>query len=159
MASTDYPRPESQVSLVEVVKAASLELRRLRARHRAVSRRIRDLRIAVGALRELQDRGTRAAENEKSNPAAAIQGWKTIPGQNRDLRRACRIALLETVDAVSYEDIYTRIVRRGSFFLGSAASALPAIVQELNAMAEAGEVHCVQVSGERRWQRISSSHD
>jgi hypothetical protein len=161
MSSINYSRPEPQISMVEVVKAAALELRRLRARHRAVTKRIRQLRIAVGALRGLKRDGMRHAEGVdggNSNPTAVLQEWN-IRAQSRDLRRACRIALLETIDAVTYTEIYARIVRRGSFLFDSPALAVAAIIEELNAMADAGEVRCVDASAEQRWQRISPSDD
>jgi hypothetical protein len=172
MASNDYPRPECQVSLLEVVKAAGLELQELRARHRAVTKRIRNLRIAVGALRQMRTRGiaarmeqasrssrlgrTSQAEHRSSDETQVMLQTRDIALlQNRDLRRACRIALLETTEPVSLDEIYARILRRGSFFFASADVAAWAIGKELNAMATEGEIRRVAATSKPRWQRIS----
>jgi len=79
--------------------------------------------------------------------------------RNPDLRRACRIALLETANAVSDSELLARIIRRGSFCFADNDSALLAIDQELTAMAEQGEVSPIDGSSQRMWQRISSVHD
>lgn len=179
MASNDFLRPESQVSVLEVVKAAGLELRELRARHRAVTKRIRNLRIAVGALRQMKMRGIssrmvqasrtsrlertfQAVERLPKDEANPILPTRDIASlRNRDLRRACRIALLETTEPILLDEVYARIVRRGSFFFSSADIAAWAIGKELNAMAAEGEVHQVDAASKRRWQRISliDEHD
>ncbi len=172
MASSDVLRPESQVSLLEVAKAAGLELRELRARQRAVTKRIRNLRIAVGALRQMKARGisarmgqnTRTSRLErttqsvelhsKGEPNLTFQTQET-PFQNQDLGRACRIALLETTEPVSLDEIYNRILRRGSFFFANADVAAWAIGRELNTMAAEGQIHKVEVASKPRWQRVS----
>jgi hypothetical protein len=75
------------------------------------------------------------------------------------LRRACRIALLETANAVSDGELLARITRRGSFCFADTDAALRAIDQELTAMAEQGEVQPIHSSSQRLWQRIFSARD
>jgi hypothetical protein len=90
---------------------------------------------------------------------SAIQKRRIHSHQNPDLRRACRIALLETANAVSDRELLDRITRRGSFCFADTDSALFAIDQELTAMAEQGEVQPINSSSQRLWERISSAHD
>lgn len=59
---------------------------------------------------------------------------------NAHLQRACRIALLEAERPVSLEEIFARIVRRGSFSFVNPERANPVLLRVLNAMAECGEV-------------------
>jgi hypothetical protein len=89
----------------------------------------------------------------------AIQKRSIHNNQNPDLRRACRIALLETANAVSDSELLARITRRGSFCFADTDLALLAIDQELTAMAEQGEILAINSSSQRLWQRISSAHD
>jgi len=89
----------------------------------------------------------------------AIQKRSIHNNQNPDLRRACRIALLETANAVSDDELLARITRRGSFCFADTDSALLAIDGELTAMAEQGEVRAINNSSRRLWQRIALAHD
>jgi len=89
----------------------------------------------------------------------AIQKRGIHDKQNADLRRACRIALLETANAISGSELMARIIRRGSFCFADRDSAVLAIDQELTAMAEQGEVQAINSSSQRLWQRVSSTRD
>ena len=180
MASSDHSRSGVE-SASEVLGAVIQELRALRARYHRVARRIRVLRGAMHALRELEaqsfsDRSEQsevktASGGRSSEPStiltpeddvcrmSVIQKRSVHNNQNPDLRRACRIALLETANAVSDGELLARITRRGSFSFADAKSALFAIDQELTALAEQGEVRAINSSSQRLWQRISSAHD
>jgi hypothetical protein len=75
----------------------------------------------------------------------------TVRSLNPDLRRACRIALMEASDTFSEYDIYSRIVRRGSFdFAGGNAAD---VAKELDAMVEDGEVWLANNPALHHWQR------
>ncbi len=78
--------------------------------------------------------------------------------ENPELRRACRIALMETTAAVSDDEVHARIVRRGSFRFASAAFAAQAIAHELTLMADQGEVRIVSHPSKRLWRRIYPDH-
>ena len=180
MASTDHSRSRVE-SASEVLGAVIHELRELRASYKRVAKRIRVLRGAMHALRELdaqscgdrpqQIEGRIASWERASEPSAVLPSEDTIcrtsPMQKRgihdkrnaDLRRACRIALLETANAISDSELLTRINRRGSFCFADPDSAVLAIDQELTAMAEQGEVQAINSSSQRLWQRISSIRD
>jgi len=73
--------------------------------------------------------------------------------QNPPLSRACRIALLENSAFMSEKEIYSRIVRRGSFTFTNAHLARAAVANELNTLIERGQVRCIEMGNERRWQR------
>ena len=62
---------------------------------------------------------------------------------------------METETAISLEEIYARIVRRGSFSFVSLRRASPALVRVLSAMAEEGEVRLLKNGPRWRWERIA----
>jgi hypothetical protein len=66
---------------------------------------------------------------------------------------------METSAAVCDDEIYTRIVRRGSFRFAGAESAGEAIAHELSVMAAHGEVRIVCHPPKRSWQRIPPDHN
>lgn len=154
------------------------ELRELRASYKELTRRIRILRSTVDALRELGG----GAADDLPEPMWSVSGtqneaWlrsnvETLPPRARiaarkkwlcskssDLRRACRIALMETSHAISDEEIYRRVVRRGSFCFTDPESAARAILHELSVMREIGEIRIVPGPFKRLWQRIPPNHD
>jgi hypothetical protein len=180
MASTDHLRSGVE-SASEVLGAVIYELRELRASYNRVARRIRVLKGAMHALHELDAQSFRdhseqvavevASRGKSSEPNTILASEKAVgrlPAiqkrsihnhQNPDLRRACRIALLETANAVSDGELLARITRRGSFCFADTNSALLAIDQQLTAMAEQGEILAINSSSQRLWQRISSVRD
>ncbi len=180
MASSDYSGLTCENSVSEVLKMANIELRELRAHYKTVTQRIRQLRIVVDALGELgaQNAGSEMEQKEPSlrrtlkdlsgtlSPSgdsfrernksqAACNRAKRSPSRNPDLRRACRIALLETCEAVSRQEVYERIVRRGSFCFANTQIAASLIIEELNTLTECGELRCVEGSSGLLWQRVS----
>src|SRR5215469_14220367 len=120
MASTDHSRSRVE-SASEVLGAVIHELRELRASYKRIAKRIRVLRGAMHALQELdahsfcnrseQVEVKTASNGRASEPStiltsedttchtSAIQKSRIHDDQNADLRRACRIALLETANA------------------------------------------------------------
>ena len=180
MTSTDHSRSRVE-SASEVLGTVMHELRELRASYKRVAKRIRVLRGAMHALQELDaqpfcDRSEQvevqiASKGRASEPStiltsedticrtSAIQQRRIHDNHNADLRRACRIALLETANAISDTELLERIIRRESFRFADPDSAVLAIDQELAAMAEQGEVQAINTSSQRLWQRISSAHD
>jgi Arc/MetJ-type ribon-helix-helix transcriptional regulator len=170
MASTNYSHGSTQASVSEVVRAVIRELRELRTRYREVNTRIRHLRITVDTLQQLDgnvssvssdtEQFTPAVEDHPtaSDPFAAGFAFDpsshTAPGrENPELRRACRID-----DAVSDAEIYSRIVRRGSYSFPCADSAARAIAEELHAMLVLGELRRVGNLATQAWQRIEDSN-
>ena len=155
----------SERSLSAVVELVGDELRELDLRREEVTRRIRDLYVAIAALKKFSCQSEQGACSEglrmverpgARRPLSRIQRSKQPwERQNLPLRRACRIALLETAEAISAAEIRARIVRRGSFAFMEPNSAVPSILAELNGMAGDGEV-CYTGSGhDCRWQRVS----
>ncbi|MGA8429530.1 MAG: hypothetical protein WB729_06890 [Candidatus Sulfotelmatobacter sp.] len=95
----------------------------------------------------------RARANEAALDLTLLDGAKhREPG----LSRACRIALLESSTA-TLEEIRERIVRRGSFSFADSASADAGLIRTLNFMVEIGEVRCVAIANQKRWQRIATA--
>jgi hypothetical protein len=180
MASIEHSRSGVE-SASQVLGAVIHELRELRASYNRVAKRIRVLRDAMHALKELdaqtfcdrpdQVEVTITSRGRSSEPSTiltsndsvcrvpAIPKRRIHDNQNPDLRRACRIALLETANAVSESELLARITRRGSFCFANTDLALRAIHQELTALGEQGEVQAINSPSQSLWQRISSSHD
>lgn len=177
MDSRHHSRFGTQNSAAEVMCAVTAELRHLRASYRELTRRIRVVRGVVHALRDL---GSAAAAGNsyhdeltappRLNESLADRHVEEVLKQseqsertsvcssNPELRRACRIALMETTAAVSDEEIYSRIVRRGSFSFIGVESAARAIYEELSALVEQGEIRMVGRYSKRLWQRIPPRH-
>jgi hypothetical protein len=175
MASTNYPHDSTQASVSEVVRAVVRELRELRTRYREVNTRIRHLRITVDTLQQLDGNvSSVSSDREQLSPALNdcptasdpfagdfapdLSSHMATDKENRGLRRACRIALLETNDAISDAEIYARIVRRGSYSFPCADSAARAIAEELHAMLVLGELRRVGNLATQAWQRIEENN-
>src|SRR5580704_2625299 len=79
-----------------------------------------------------------------------LRGKASISGER--LRRACRIAVMETDEAASAEDIRSRILRRGSFPFINLEYAAVAIAQTLDMMAKEGEVCSLDYGPHPRWK-------
>jgi len=69
------------------------------------------------------------------------------------LRRACRIALMESDEPQTSEQIYQRICKRGSLSFQTPIDALHVLSAELDLMAKESEISCRVLGGEKRWQR------
>jgi hypothetical protein len=74
---------------------------------------------------------------------------------NESMRRACRIALMESEEAATVDEIYSRITHRESFYFDNAYQAAAAIRQTLNLMTEQGEILVVETNSCPRWKRAS----
>jgi hypothetical protein len=159
-------------SVTAVLQLVNIELQQLLVRREEVAKRIRSVCTAVNALQEF---AANPAPNSAAAASRAMKGERSARRSLRQnstelfddasprLRRACRIALLETDEPLSEQEICARILRRGSFSFVDAGSAYLAILKELTAMAEAGEVrHPLSDSNNGSsdgWQRISGEED
>jgi hypothetical protein len=174
MASGNYSQPSTQASASEVLKVVVLELHELQTQYREVNSRIRNLRIAVGALRELGDktRPEGIGETQTTEPNAreekreVARGDRTrsathprglLGNHNPEVQRACRIALMESVVPMALEEIYARIVRRKSFAFVDRQSAFHAISAELHSMLHQGELQRIDDSRKTTWQRVDAA--
>ena len=62
---------------------------------------------------------------------------------------------MEGETAASLEEIYERIMRRGSFSFVNLYRASPALVRVLAAMAQDGEVRLLETGPSWSWERIT----
>ena len=166
---------EAQGSLCEVIGVIEVELCVLFRRLEEVSRRMRKLHLALAAIHELvlwpavegphsgvqKSMGGTAVSPWALNRTAATvtrYGFPKETKRNRDqtagLRRACRIALLENSELMSAEEIYSRIVRRGSFTFANDDVARLAIAKELDTLTREGEARCWKNAHRSHWQRV-----
>jgi len=180
MTSTGDLRREAHDSASQVLNAVVAELQDLRASYKRVTRRIRILRGAVQALRELEHRpddGLEKSSNADKTSRRHFRGFTnsfsdetfcavsvvggSTPMRSKDpaISRACRIALLETAEPVSIEEIYFRVMRRGSYRFPNDNAALQSIADELNVMRDQGEVRELEHLSKRHWQRVTPKND
>ncbi len=82
------------------------------------------------------------------------RGSKMSAAKSR-MRRACRIALLETDEPATVDEIYSRIAQRESFSFANAYQATAAIRQTLNLMTAQGEALIVDTNPRPRWKRVN----
>ena len=99
----------------------------------------------------------RAAESPFVNTGTVQKDESTSIERNRlqrqsKVRRACRIALMETDQPQSCAQIYERIQKRGSMSFDLNDNALQILSVQLKAMATNSEVVCCVINRETRWQ-------
>jgi len=170
--------PGSVSAVVELVQA---ELDSLLARREEIRERIQDLHRVIYGLQEIGRLETDDLRSESPKPASlrrtnhptssGIAVDEHATGELRScvrsntkyahpaLRRACRIVLLEGQAAASVEEIYSRIVRRGSFPFDSLRLAHPLVAWALSMMTEEGEIRCFKNVTPWRWQRVIRPED
>jgi hypothetical protein len=165
--------PGSVSAVVELVQA---ELGSLLARREEIRKRIQNLHQVIYGLQQIGRLDTDDLRSESPKPASrrrtnhstsgGIAVDEHATGELRScvrsntkyphpaLRRACRIALLEGQAAAPVKEIYSRIVRRGSFPFDSLGLAHPLVAWALNIMTEEEEIRCFKNFTPWRWQRI-----
>jgi len=165
--------PDSVPAVMELLRA---ELDGLLARREEIRERIHNLHQVIYGLQEIGRLDTddlrsgslqpasRRITSHRNSSGIAVDAHATgeLPSCVRSntkyahpaLRRACRIALLEGQAAASVKEIYSRIVRRGSFLFDSLRLAHPLVAWALNIMTEEGEIRCFKNVTPWRWQRI-----
>jgi hypothetical protein len=154
---------ESASALVTQMQA---ELHSLVTQHNGLTQRIRSIYRVMQALQELTTASAFDHVRVIPQPASAdraIARRSNRYGQSAlrsksgavsiSLQRACRIALMETETAVSMEEIYARIVRRGSFSFADTDLARVKLFRVLAVMAEDGEVRLLDNGPDWRWER------
>ena len=179
MSTHSVPVPGPQNSSVsEVVRLVDTELHDLIARREELCSRIQNLHQVMYGLREVVKRNDFddfhfEFSEATDQPGAALLKFQRARGTVQStrrmrsrrrcemseaglrLRRACRIALMEGTGAASLEEIYSRIMRRGSFVFSSYEFATPALVQALQAMTVEGEVCSLKDGPQQRWERVA----
>ena len=138
----------------EAVRRAEAKLAQLQARKKHIHSRMQALRYLVthaeanyGRAAESPVVHTDAVQENASTPVERYR----LQRQSR-LRRACRIALMETDQPQSCAEIYERIQKRGSMSFGLNDDALHVLSVQLRAMATNSEVVCCVINRETRWQ-------
>jgi hypothetical protein len=141
------------------------ELRTLTLRHNEIRRRIYDIQRVVRGLQEMasdadadRTRGARphrSLNNTKSSvhPRSSDARYKASR-VSVSLLRACRIAMMEGSTSASLEEIYERIIRRGSFSFVNQFRASSTLLRVLRCMVDEGEVRLLNAGSSSRWERI-----
>jgi hypothetical protein len=147
------PNPGSALELTARLRR---ELRELSRQDTAVAQLITNFQLLLKQLKTAQESDTTPCvePNHAQVHRKGADLISSVPYSN-DLRRACRIALMETESAVSVNDIYRRICHRGSFDFGTCSEeeALSLLAPVLEVMRQENEV-ATQPNEPNRWQRI-----
>jgi hypothetical protein len=143
----------------EIVQRAASKLSALQARRTHLRKRIqallhisRTLANEAVTSRPTESKGSPSGMNRSDR--APLERNASVPRRSGSsaLRRACRIALMETDHAESVEQILERIRKRNSVSLRDANEPSAAIVSELNRMLVDGEASRYLEHGMERWQ-------
>jgi hypothetical protein len=148
----------------DLVRRAESKLAELEARKQYLRRRVQALRFL--ATHGAQKRPAKRPHNLASDQVSPAHDLNRSEHEvqralsDRDsgagtttLRRACRIALMESDEPQTSEQIYQRICKRGSLSFQRSMDALPVLSAELDLMAKESEITCRVLDGEKRWQR------
>jgi len=107
--------------------------------------------VSLPADSRIQQEATALQILKTSNQAAEAPHPLSPP---RTLHRACRIALMETAEPSTTREIYSRIVRRGSFAFDRSGNAIAEIDRVLSLMSKTGEAE-LSPTIPPRWTRTS----
>ncbi len=163
----------SRSGVVETVQCVESQALDLLTQRVEIDLRIRSLHKVVNGLRQMATNASCHAapptcatartttENRASQRGRKMEqmlsplpGWS--PQMQARLTRACRIALMEAAGSASLDEICRRILRRGSFSFSDSTSADAAIIRAMKAMAQRGEVRCLEEQSRPRWERIAA---
>ena len=141
----------------DLVRRAESKLAELEARKQYLRRRVQALRFLASHNRENQP----AERQEHVVPHLASSDHERGRSDHESgkgptgLRRACRIALLESDAPQTSQEIYGRISKRGSLLFQASTDPVYVISSELELMAKESEIICRVLDGEKRWHRPS----
>ena len=148
----------------DLVRRAESKLAELEARKQYLRRRVQALRFL--ATHAAQKRSAERPDNLASDQVSSaddlnpyeheVQRARPVEDLGTgatSLRRACRIALMESDEPQTSEQIYQRICKRGSLSFERPMDALHLLSAELDLMAKESEITCRVLDGEKRWQR------
>jgi hypothetical protein len=142
------------------------ELHTLMTHNNEIRRRIHDIRRVVRGLQQIATsppldhlpatpHSSCAAQVEYHLPRPDASASTRPPKRAiTSLQRACRIALMETEAAASLDEIYARILQRGSFPFVRQERAKSILLRVLRVMAQDGEVRLLRGAPCCRWERI-----
>jgi hypothetical protein len=158
--------------LSSVANQIQTELHELVTRADDLRQRIRSIRKVLRGLQDMAnpssfESGAARSTWPRANADSVVNGriHRYSPSISRrtprreavSLERACRIALMEVAGSASIEEIYGRIVRRGSFSFTNLKHAKPPLAEVLHAMTCAGEVRCLRNGARWRWERVETA--
>jgi hypothetical protein len=149
--STQQPT-QSVAQLVELLRS---ELSELSQQDNALRKLARGLSLLLRTLPKSSVLGTPPPESIPLLVRTSGRSRRKVEA-NESIRRACRIALMETEEAATVDEIYSRIVHRESFHFDNIYQAAAAIRQSLNSMTEQGEILVVETHPCPRWKRTSA---
>ena len=150
----------------EMVRRAEVKLSSLQARRTHISRRIQALHhlsrtLAAGIkIQLLDDCGSEADHSVKEQTLTGFGRQSSIERTDRAphesessaLRRACRIALMESDGAECCTQIQQRICRRQSLTFKNDSNSMQEVTSELNRMVADGEAIVVLAGDAHHWQ-------
>jgi len=155
-----HDQPSLELSFIrDIVRRAETKLAQLQAKKEHIHSRMHAIRyLATHAEANYGRAAESSCPSAPFPPKRVVQEDASTPMQTSHLecqskvRRACRIALMETDRPQSCAEICERIQKRGSMLFDN-DDPLQIIATHLNAMARNFEILCSVVNGETLWQR------
>jgi hypothetical protein len=114
--------------------------RKLLAELQDLARQNNEITERVRTIRQIKRRLASAPDPDE---ASCLPGYRLI--------RACRIALMESEQPQTVNEIYSRIGRRASYSFVAPENGVSEIIRALANMAVRGEVRCMEGS----WERVT----
>jgi hypothetical protein len=133
----------------ELTKRVASKLADLQARKADILKKMQRLRYLADNL--AGRRRTAQPEPALTEQSSSVEARRPRAG-NGKLRRACRIALMETDGAQSSSQIYDRIQKRGSACFEEYRDPMGSLVDELESMVRKGEVLCSHAEQGNLWK-------
>lgn len=154
----DEVLPAAPLMVGEVLRRSHSELSALRTRREQIQRRMQALRLFLVPAPEERSPGQRPGYPPSvllSNPRSGET--RLVDHDDRSkLRRACRIALMESAEPQTCHDVYERIKKRQSFPFYGFANPLQVVNAELDAMTRDGRIACSPDSEQKRWHTLGA---
>ncbi|HZR55546.1 MAG TPA: hypothetical protein VFA74_01630 [Terriglobales bacterium] len=163
-----YHNSEIPLAVRTLVEQTQDEFEELMARRNELSWQINKISNAIRALRAIVDLQIfpGVAHNEIFPEGLALNGIgdndglpdisekNETPVSSFQLKRACRIALMESEGPVSTSELYKRILRRDSCDLSGYANPVAILTATLTSLALQGEAQLIRYGNSSYWQRI-----
>jgi|SRR5579862_990641 len=147
----NQPLPDERIqgSAREVIRIARKLLAELRTQNDLIQKRIHVLKKVVTGLNALQ------VARSLDSPHHKVSGYPSNRKIAKNLRRACRIALMEADGAEDVEQLINRIKRRGSYEFPSPADPTELVSRQLRLMLSRGEVSHHPAERGSVWQLVN----
>ena len=145
----------------EMVRRAEAKLLSLQSRRMYIRRRMQALHhlsrtvaveTAVAAMEDFAPETVHSLKAQTGKQSSVERNDRALESESSALRRACRIALMESDGAESCMQILQRICRRQSLAFKNDSDSVQEVTSELNRMVAEGEAIVFLAGDAHHWQ-------